>query len=387
MPLPHRHPLEEPVLRLLDGARPPLTAAGHRPGRSFTRQDYLSLAGHPAVRAAAQEALGHYGLTAPGPDPSPPVLALQDRLAACLRLSGTVAFPSGTEAIRHCLRTLLRPGDQLILDSAAHPAMSEAALLAGARVHRSPSASVEAVERRLSRLARSRSGRLVVALPAVSALGARIADLAELSLLTRDHGALLIVDVTHDFGAMGPAGGGIAEIQACLPRIDVLVGSLSKSFGAPGGFAAAKDPALTAAFRQAQGRSSPLAPVNAAAIQAALTLSTSGEGQRRRRNLHGLSLRLRNHLMADGIRPMGQAAPFVPIRLPPLSALPRHALLESAGTRIPLLQAPVVPLHAPRWRILLTADHSPADIDDLAELIRDVSRAFDRQCARTRVPA
>ena len=73
--------------------------------------------------------------------------------------------------------------------------------------------------------------------------------------------------------------------------------------------------------------------------------------------------------------------------MPALTALPRTALLESAGPRVSLLQAPTVPLHAPRWRIQLTADHSPADIDDLAELIRDVTRAFDRRFVHPRVPA
>jgi len=91
--------------------------------------------------------------------------------------------------------------------------------------------------------------------------------------------------------------------------------------------------------------------------------------------------------MADGIRPMGKASPFVPILLPRLTALPRTALLESAGPRVPLLQAPNVPLHAPRWRIQLTAAHSSGDIDDLAELIRDVTRIFDRLTTRPRVTA
>jgi 7-keto-8-aminopelargonate synthetase-like enzyme len=182
---------------------------------------------------------------------------------------------------------------------------------------------------------------------------------------------------------MGPNGGGIAEIQGCSGRIDVLLGSFAQCFGAGGGYAAFRDPDL----RGALPTSARLSPVHAAIIRAALDLIDSPEGHRRRRNLHGLSLRLRNHLMADGIRPMGEASPLVPILLPPLTALPRSALLESAGPLVPLLQSPTVPLHAPRWRIQLTAGHSPADIDDLAELIRDVSRTFDRTPARSRVTA
>lgn len=366
---------------LLEADLPPMAIP--RIGLDFARRDYLGLATHAAVRSAALAALGQHPLTACDPAL---VAVLEDRLGAFLQLSGTVVFRSGTEAIRRTLRALLRPGDHVILDSAAHPAMFETVFLAKARLHRSPAGSVDAVERRLTRLARQpRRGRLVIALPAVSAYGSRIADLAELSALSRQHGAILVVDVTHDLGAMGPKGGGVAEIQACSGSIDILLGSLAKSFGAPGGFAAFRDPGLKAALQDRY--TAALSPVNAAAILAALEIIATPEGHRRRRNLHGLSLRLRNHLMADGIRPMGQASPFVSILLPLMTALPRTALLESAGPRVPLLQAPNVPLHAPRWRIHLTAAHSPADIDDLAELIRDVSRAFDRRSSRRRVSA
>ena len=385
--------LGEPLLRLLDVAQtgygPPTKL---RLGLNFGLQDYLALSVHPAVRSAAIGPLHAQHIGGPGPTLchglSAPVLALEERLAAFLQLPAAVTFRSGTDAIRQTLASLLRPGDEVIVDSAAHPAMFETILLTQAHLHRSPAASVEGVERRLARLSRqSRHGRLIITVPAVSAHGSRLADLAELSALARQYGAILIADVTHDLGAMGLQGRGLMEIQACLGRVDILVGSLSKTFGAPGGFAAFRDPGLKAALLKSQKQPTALAPGNAAMILAALDLIASPEGQRRRRNLHGLSLRLRNHLMADGIRPMGKASPFVPILLPRLTALHHTALLESAGPRVPLLQAPNVPLHAPRWRIQLTAAHSPGDIDDLAELIRDVTRAFDRRSVRPRVTA
>lgn len=385
--------VDAPLLRLLDAAQNGLAPATKpRLGLNFALQDYLALSAHPAVRSAACSAVGVCHMADRDPKPSAglsaPVLALEDRLASFLQLPAAVTFPSGTEAIRQTLRGFLGPADEVIVDIAAHPAMFETIRLTQARLHRSPAASVEGVERRLIRLARQpRQGRLVIAVPAVSAHGSRLADLAELSSLARQHGAILIADVTHDLGAMGLNGRGLMEIQACLGRVDILLGSLAKTFGAPGGFAAFRDPDLKAALRHSHRHSIALSPGNAAAILAALDLIASPEGQRRRRNLHGLSLRLRNHLMADGIRPLGQASPLVPILLPLATALPRTALLASAGPRVPLLQAPLVPLHAPRWRIQLTAAHSPADIDDLAELIRDVTRSFDRHSVRSRVPA
>jgi glycine C-acetyltransferase len=363
-----------------------------RPGMNFAMQDYLALASHPAVRAAALASLGHHRLAAPGPAPrhglTAPVLALETRLASFLGLPAATTFASGSEAIRLTLQTLLRPGDEVIIDSDAHPAMFESVLIAKAHLHRSPSGLLEGVERRLNRLVRQhRRGRLVIAVPAVSAHGSRLAELAELAALARLHGAVLIVDVSHDLGAMGQTGVGTAEIQGCIGRVDIVLGSFAKTFAASGGFAAFRDPALKSALHAGQWRTTALSPVNASAILAALDIVSGPEGKRRRRNLHGIALRLRNHLMADGVKVMGKASPLVPILLPHLTALPRTALLESAGPQVTLLQAPSVAAHAPRWRIQLNADHSPADIDDLAELIRDVTRAFDRQPARTRVPA
>lgn len=360
------------ALRLIS-ANPAWPDDAMRSGLDFATRDYLSLAAHPAIRAAAK-----------GPQLPSDCVQFESRLAQFLRLPSAALFPSGTEAIRQTLGAVLCPGDDVIVDTAAHPAMAETVLRSRAHLHRTPAGSAEGIQRRLARLSRSgRDGRLFIAVPAVSAQASRIADLAELTVLARQHRATLIVDVTHDLGAMGQSGGGVMEIQGCLGRVDIVLGSLARSFATGGGFAAFRNPAHRAALAQTQGATS----VNAAVLLSALDLIASPEGRRRRRNLHALALRLRNHLMSDGIKVMGQASPFVPILLPPLTALPRTALLESAGPRVTLLQAPAVPLHAPRWRLQLCATHGPADIDDLAELIRDVVRAFDRRPENACVPA
>ncbi len=356
-------------------------------GLNFAAQDYLSLAGHPTLRSAAATALSQHRLCAPGTAPqlglTVPALTLENRIARFLQLPEAVVFPSGAEAIRATLRCILREGDDVIVDAGAHSAMFDTVRAARATLHRTPPGSADAVERRLRRLAtQPRHGRLFVAVPAVSAHASVIADLATLVDLCRDHDATLIVDATHDLGSMAQGGGGVLEIQGCLGRAGIVVGSFAKCFGAAGGFAAFQDQALKQALRMShhgQRQTAALSPVNAAAILAAFDIVDSAPGRTRRRRLHSSALRLRNHLMADGIRVMGQPSPLVPIRLPVMTALPRTALLESAGALVTLLMAPAVAGHAPRWRLQLTADHSAADIDDLADLIRDVTRVFDRQ--------
>lgn len=358
-----------------------------RPGLNFVTCDYLALTAHPDIRAAARAARDPLPPAASSHRRVDPVQDLEVRLAAFLHLPAALAFSSGTEAIRATLLGLLGPQDDIIVDAGAHPAMFEAARAARAGLHRSPAGSVEAMERRLSRLGRHRrGGRLYLAVPAVSTHGSRTADLADLAFLARLHGACLIADVTHDLGAMGQDGRGLMEIQGCLGRVDVVVGSLARTFAAHGGFAALRDPSHMTALQQALPRRATLAPVNARVILAALGLVDSAEGRHRRRRLHGCALRLRNHLMGDGLRVLGQAAPFVPVRLPIETAQAHTRLLESAGPMVTLLQAPTVPGHAPRWRFRLTADHSAADIDDLADLIRDVTRLFDRQTRHSIMP-
>lgn len=330
------------------------------PGLNFAALDPLSLRSAPIRTAPA--------------DPAEAAGLLPRRLARFLHQPVARTFATGPDAIRQTLAALLDASDEVILDAGCDPAMFETVRLVAARRHRCPPGSVEGVERRLARLSRQPGhGRLVVIVPAISRLASVAADLAELVALCARHDALLIVDVTRDLGAIGPCGQGMVEVQGCLGRVDVLLGDLAGPFAAPGGFAAFRDPCLADRLR-----GDAPSPSAAAALLAALDGIDSREGARRRRVLHASTLRLRNHLMGDGLHVMGQPSPVVPVLLPRRKAEAFDALLHSAGPEVPLLRAPEVAGHAPRWHIRLTAGHGPADIDNLADLLRDITRAVDR---------
>lgn len=372
VPVPTGERLSTGLSKLLAGGLLPPNPRSNE-GRIRSGLDFASL-----------NALGLVSPPHAAQPPAAPHLALEQRIAAELRLPFASTFASRTNAIRHVFGSLLQPGDEVLIDAAADPTMFQAILTARANLHRFPPASIEGVERRLCRLARQpHRGRLVIAAPAVSAFGSRISDLVELCALARQHAAIMIVDVSQDFAVMGARGGGQLEIQNCLGRVDVVLGCFSRCFGLAGGFAAFRDPSL----RQATHQAPPLSPTAASTVLAATDIAFGLHASTLRRTLQGLSLRLRNRLIGDGARVLGSASPFVPVLLPALTALPRTALLESAGPRVTLLMPPDVPMLAPRWRIELNARHTLSDIDDLAELIRDVSRAFDRQPSRARVPA
>jgi glycine C-acetyltransferase len=262
--------------------------------------------------------------------------------------------------------------------------MFETVLQVPAQLYRTPPGSLPAIERRLARLFRQpRTGRLFVAVPALAALSSVAADLDELCALCAAYRATLIVDLSQDLGVLGGAGRGLAEAEACLDRIDVIVGDLSVNLAATGGFAAIRDPDASA--RLASSGAPVLPPAAAAMVLTALDLIESAEGQRRRRSLHAGALRLRNHLLADRMPAMGHPSPVVPLRLQPGTAAELTALAASAGVTVPLVQAPQVAGHAPRWLIRLNASHGPGDIDDLASILHDVTRAGARWQALSQV--
>ena len=389
MPLP----LTLPFADHLPNRSAPPRGDGH-PGASatglnFTLTDPLGLRLHPDLRATdAKSAAADMSRTHPDmPDRGADLAA---RLARFLMRPSVLVHASGDAAIRSTLRGLLSRTDTVILDAGSNPAMFETVLAAGACALRCPSGSLDAVERRFLRLRRQPgTGRILLCVPAIGRLTSVAADLADLSALCIRHDATLVVDASQDIGSVGQGGRGMAEVLGCLGQIDVILGNLAPAFGTPGGFAAFRDAALaeTVALTARPGL---LSPCLAAPLLAALNLVDSAEGRRRRRRLHGNVLRLRNHLMADGLRVMGQPSPVVPVLLAPGKAAALDALVRSAGPVVPLLQAPEVAGHAPRWHIRLTADHGPADIDNLADLLRDVTRALDRRahapCRREPLP-
>jgi glycine C-acetyltransferase len=342
----------------LDEALSPFTPRSR--GRSFSAQDPLGMVPQPAITV------------------SDPVHLLNTRLARLLQLPVALTFPAPDQATRAALGTVLQPGDSVILDAACDSAMFETVWALQARPRRCPAASLTGVERRLRRLSASQgAGRIWVVVPAISPYASAMAEVADLADLCQDFGAGLIVDVTQDLGSIGQFGGGVMEVQGCLGRADVVLGSFARSFCAPGGFVGLRNPDLAHPLRRAQNR--PIAPSHAATILAMLDLVESAEGQRRRRRLHAISLRLRNHLLADGVPVLGQPSPIVPVRLSPQTAHACTALMHSAGIGVSLVQRPTVASHAPRWCLSLSADHSPADIDSLADLIRDVIRSQTRR--------
>ncbi|EYD75389.1 putative 8-amino-7-oxononanoate synthase [Rubellimicrobium mesophilum DSM 19309] len=314
--------------RVTTGRIAPRTHALDRHGRAisglnFASQDYLSLTSHPRVIAAAQAAAERYGVHSAGSAAlmglTPLTCELEERLAAFLGLREATVFPTGWGAGYGAIRTLVRPGDHIVLDALARTCLQEAANMSGAEVHRVLHCSPEAVARRLTGIRKEhpRTGILVVT-EGVFSIDSDIPDIAALQDLCREHEATLIVDVAHDLGALGETGRGVLEEQGMVGKVDVVTGSFSKAFASNGGFVATNHPALKLALRHGCGPltfTNTLSPAQAAAVLECLSIVESREGVERRQRLRTNLRRLRRRMTEERFDVLGQPSALVPVVL------------------------------------------------------------------------
>ena len=341
-------------------------------GVNFGSQEYLGLASHPEVCEAAKATIEAYGVHSAGSAAlmgnTALSVELERRLASFLKCADCTVFPTGWGAGYGAIRTLVRPGDHVLIDVLAHACLQEGARNATGNVHVFPHLSNEAVQRRLERIRREQpmAGILVVT-ETVFSMDSDVPEIRGLQALCHHHGATLLVDVAHDLGAIAPNGHGYLELQGLVGQIDVVMGSFSKTFASNGGFVASNAPGLKLALRYFAGPltfTNALSPVQAATVMKALDIITSPEGTERRERLMENILRMRAGLAEAGFRLLGQPSAIVPVILgdSALSRLmTRYAL--NAGGIVNLVEYPAVSRNTCRWRIQVMADHTAAQID------------------------
>lgn len=368
-----------PRVRALDRAGKRLN------GVNFASQDYLGLSSHPHVIAAAADAVLHYGVHSGGAAAAMGLTALttelEARIARFLGIRDATVLPTDCNAAHCAIRTLVRPGDHVLIDCQAHVGLQEAAASATTRVHQYQHLSTDAVERRLFLLRKNNpmAGILIVT-ESLFSLESDVPDLAALQALAWEFGATLLVDTAQDLGAIGAAGRGMLEVQGVLGKIDVLTGSLANVFASNGGFVASDHPALKLALRMgrdAPAQSAALSPVQAATALAAFDIVESVEGAYRRDRLLGSAARLRDGLIAADFEVLGEPSAIVPVKLGG-TALARRmtAAVLSAGGIVNLVEYPGVAKDACRWRLLAMADHTAGHIDEFVVIAASARAAW-----------
>ncbi|WP_235199837.1 8-amino-7-oxononanoate synthase [Polycyclovorans algicola] len=353
--------------RVIDGGHGIHAVVDGRRLVNFCSNDYLGLATHPQVRAAAQAALSDgCGSTAS------PLLgghnrhhrALEDALAEATGYPRALLFTSGWAANMGVLRALLGRDDLLIADELNHASLIDGGRLSGARYRRVAhgdlagfAAALDAADRQVQRM---------VVTDSVFSMDGDLAPLSELRVLTRRAGADLMVDDAHGFGVLGTRGGGIVEHLGEAVRPEVYVATLGKSLGSAGAFVAGSETLIEYLIQRARSWVFSTAPPPALSAAALAALRIVQGDPERRAHLHALIARFRAGTAGAGLELMPSTTPIQPLLIgADADALAVSAKLMDAGYWVAAIRPPTVPEGTSRLRITLSAAHTEAEVDGL----------------------
>jgi 8-amino-7-oxononanoate synthase len=362
--------------RVLDSPQAPRATVDGRALANFSSNDYLGLANHPRLRAAAHAAIDEWGV---GAGASPLVSGHQrvhaeaeERFARFCGLPRALLFPSGYAANLGIVAALADRAAEVFGDRLNHACLHDGAVLSRATYTRYRHLDLEGLERAL---AASRAQMKLIATDAVFSMDGDIAPLPELVRLAEAHGAWLLVDDAHGIGVLGERGhGSLEHFGVASPRI-VYMATLGKALGGYGAFVAGHDETIEWLLQRARTLiySTALPPMMAAVAIAAMDLVDDEPCRlgRLRANIENF----REHAGARALALANSTSAIQPLVLGEAAEAMRvSTALVERGFLVPAIRPPTVPEGTARLRVSLCADHAPADIGSLVAAIADTLR-------------
>jgi 8-amino-7-oxononanoate synthase len=330
---------------------------------NFSSNDYLGLAQHPKLKAAAISATEEFGAGAGAArlicGTLPTHRQLEQTIAKFKRTAAALSFGSGYAAAVGTICTLVGKEDVVIVDKLAHASLIDGARLSGAKLRAFHHNDVEDL-RRILQWARElravqRETRILVVTESVFSMDGDCAPLREIVEVKDEFGAWLMLDEAH---ALGVLGRGLAEQLGIANRIEAQMGTLGKAVGSAGGFIAGSKVLIDHLVNSARSFifSTAPGPAAVAAARAGLELIASEEGEQLRQRLMENVKRVSNT----------NVTAIVPIVLgDEQRALAAAEELKDAGFLVPAIRFPTVARGKARLRVTLSAAHTPEQIERL----------------------
>lgn len=349
---------------------------GGRSVLNLCANNYLGLAEHPEVIAAAHAALDTwgYGLASVRFICGTQTLhkQLEQHLSQFLGTEDTILYSSCFDANGGLFETLLTAEDAVISDELNHASIIDGIRLCKAQRFRYRNNDMTELEARLREAAGARYR--LIATDGVFSMDGYIANLPAICELADKYDALVMVDDSHAVGFMGPRGRGTPELQGVTDRIDILTGTLGKALGgASGGYTSGRQEIVDWLRQRSRPYlfSNSLAPVITGASLKALEILERSTELRDRLQEH--TRYFREQVVALGYEILPGEHPIVPIMLGDASLAARTAdrLLEK-GVYVIGFSYPVVPQGKARIRMQISAAHSRADLDFALEKLAEV---------------
>jgi glycine C-acetyltransferase/8-amino-7-oxononanoate synthase len=355
-------------------------------GINYNSQDYLSLNTHPEVRAAVIGAIEEFGPHSAG---SPMVLGntrysndLEKAIGELVGMEHVMLFPTGWAAGFGSVVGLVRQDDHVVLDRLSHACLQQGARAATRNIVRYEHLNIDAAKEALRkiRMADTQNGILVIT-DGLFSVDADVADLRKLQDVCHEYEATLLVDVAHDLGTMGPGGTGVLGMQNMVGKVDLVMSSFSKVFASNGGFLASHSPAVKQYVKMFSGShlfSNALSAPQAAAVLTSMQIVRSPEGESLRKRLFAAIAGLRDELARRNLTCMGEPSPIVPLLVgnEKLARIAHRKVFERNVLAF-LVEFPIAPTGASRFRLQVQAMHTP-------EQGREAARVFDEVLTEAR---
>jgi 8-amino-7-oxononanoate synthase len=364
--------------------------------------NYLGLTADPRVMQGARDALERYGTGLTGSRLLNGTLdlhlELEREIADWMGTEDALVFTTGHQANVGTLGTILSPGDTVVADSGDHASILDGCLLSRAKLRPFRHNRLDKLEKMLERASEDGGGILVV-VDGVFSMEGDTAPLPQIADLCRAHGARLMVDEAHAAGVLGARGAGTCELFGVEDRVDLRMGTFSKSLASCGGFIAGSHEVID--FLRITSRAflftAAAVPAAIGAARAALAVIRSDEGPQ----LFARVLENASYFNA-GLRELGFQV-VEPQRLPDGSTVVTPIIpvvvgddwkavllwraLYDAGVFVNVALHPAVPPAGALLRTSVMATHDRPTLDSALERFASVKGAFEAEHGPLPAPA
>ena len=347
---------------------------------NFCANNYLGLADHPDIIAAARDALDTHGF---GMASVRFICGTQDlhkqlekTIADFFGKEDTILYAACFDANGGLFEPLLDENDAIISDALNHASIIDGVRLCKARRYRYANCDMADLEKQLQQAKSDGARTIMITTDGVFSMDGFIAPLDEITTLAERYGALVHIDECHATGFLGATGRGSAEVKGVLEKIDIITGTLGKAMGgALGGFTTAKSEVVELLRQRSRPYlfSNSLPPhVVAAGTRAFGMLDAAGELRER---LAANTARFRERMTAAGFDLRPGIHPICPVMLydAPLAQRFAERLLEEGVYAIGFF-FPVVPKGQARIRTQMSAAHTPEHIDRAVDAFTRIGR-------------
>ena len=345
----------------------------------FGSNSYLGLTNHPKVKAAAKAAIDKYGTGCAGSRFLNGTLdihiKLEEKLAQLVNKDGALCYSTGFQVNLGVVSLLAGRNDYLLLDEFDHASIIEGSRLSFSKVLKFAHNNMDALERKLKLCNNDRIKLIVV--DGIFSMEGDIVKLPELVRLAEKYGASIMVDDAHSLGVIGKNGSGTASHFGLTDKVDLIMGTFSKSFASLGGFIAADKEVIN--FIKHNSRtllfSASMTPASAAAVLASIEIMENEP--ERIKHLWDITTIALNGFKSAGFDTGRSETPIIPLFIrDDIKALQLTQNLLADGIFVNPVVSPAVPKEDSLIRYSLMATHTKEQVEISIEKITKAAKSL-----------